>query len=86
MANDVTTNPMVIDTTGVLLQDLAKVDTVNINPSAGAWVVTLTDTKGNTVLDVKGSTADSADYHIGRVLQGLQASVLTNITNVQIVV
>lgn len=86
MANNTNTNPAFVDTTGTLFQDVVKVSTVNIKPSAGAWVVTLQDKKGNTVLDVNGSTADAADFHIDRVFYGLQASTLTNIANVQIVV
>jgi len=55
---------------------------VLVDPSAGSWVVVITDTEGKVVFSAKGAAADAVFYPIQDTWIGINITTATNITRV----
>jgi len=60
------------------------VQSVLVDPSAGSWVVIITDSAGNIVFSAKGAAADAASFDVSDVWDGCNITTSTNITAVYI--
>lgn len=72
-----TTNPAT-----QLASTQTKVNSITVDPSAGSWVVVLSDTAGNVVFTQKGAAATGGTFEGLWFFDGVVATTLTNITRV----
>jgi len=88
MANSLNTNPIIVDTTGVIKATPIEINAINIAASANAWAVVLHDAaSGNIIFSSASAIAGDRGCcsKIGPTrVAGIYATTLTNITNIQI--
>lgn len=94
MANDLTKNPIVLDTAGATsaISNPVTIRKIIVNGSGVAWSVVLHDESGGDIVfqATEGATnteqSRTYDFHPRIVASGLYATTLTNITNVLVYV
>lgn len=84
MANKENNNPLICDSLGTVTTLDIKVTGILVNPSAGSWVVVLTDKNNNQILRAVGAAATSLPIPIPFNTDGIVATTLTNITDIEI--
>lgn len=97
MANNLAVNPIVVDSTGVVVARPVKVKGILIRASADTWLVVFNNVKFgegtaraggvinfNYASDVANERSAYVDFGDGVMLDGLWALTLTDITNVLI--
>lgn len=87
MSNDVSKNPIRIDTVGAVTIDRKRITGISVLPSAGSWEAVLFSTGsswGGKLFHAKGSTATSyyEPFSPPKPTQGIRAITLTNITEI----
>lgn len=84
MANLVTTNPWVIDSTGHLVNVNGEVmiSGILVNPSGATWSVIIKDGAGNIIFQQNELTKDGGGPTVPFKSTGFNVTTLTSITNI----
>lgn len=85
MSNSTASNPIIIDSTGVVTENKTLIKGILVNASGATWAVVLKDSvSGNIIFQwSQNITGDTSKYiPVGVWVRGIYATTLTSITNI----